>query len=316
MSAAGRQAIHEVPQCETAAGHDQCPRDFLRPDPGMLQALDAGGTEGMLIKIVAGYNPDNGTFSRTRCSFQTNQFLEFGWAHVSGRKSSRWFRDLANDLPEVAAYAFGPDIVQYMQTQAFADELHSAFRGKTRMPSGWDWLSAGWAQICGRADVQRWYTRKWHAAYAQSAVNWARGANMRDMRYLALAVRMSNSAPAYMSTIREAWTQSGGNAAQAFEIAAAKYIADRSGSTRPGRVEMIKKIIPAGTPIDSWPDPDQVPWPKTESSLVANAGQGASNANTEPPDAAASGSSSTVWLVAGAVAAVAGWFAYKRGLIG
>lgn len=293
---------HEVPPCERAAGHDQCDRDFLTKDDPMAEALQRAGFAGRLVLLVSGYDPARNLFSRTRCSLQVNNHLEAGWAHFSGDNTEEFFQRVAQELPQVARFAWGPEKAAEMATDSWVRQTYRDFDGRTKMPAGYEWLYAGWAQICGRRDVQELYTRVWWAKYAAPVIAWARSEGVRNQRYLALAVRMMNSAPAYISDIRATWRAAGGNAATAFEELAALYTAGGS-NTRARRVDEIRELFSAGANVGSYPSPTDITWPTTPSDFAAGDPLLAASQGAEKPGD--SGGSKVAVLIAGAVAAAA-----------
>ena len=181
-----------IPVCEMVFGHEQCPKDYHARDPELVR-VTAGTLMGALVRLIAEYNPETGNFSRTRISCQINKFLELGWAHLSmSEQVARFLTTLATTLPEVAAYAWGDNGKQLAQG-GYALAFTQQFLGKTVLPDGAEWFTAGWFQIAPRPDVQDLYTRFLWEGHGARVVSWMKANGYDSAQLLATGVRAANS---------------------------------------------------------------------------------------------------------------------------
>lgn len=183
--------LHPVPPCQLVQGHEQCPADYRTRDPEFVRVTQ-GSLLGAIVRLVAGYEPSDQTFSRTRISCQTFEGLELGWSHLAGNKTARFLNAIALQLPEVARYAWGEQGAQFAQL-SFATSFCDQFKGKLSFPAGTEWFSAGWFQIAPRGDVQNVYLAQWADPHLTDAIAWMQANGLRQRQTLATAVRTRNS---------------------------------------------------------------------------------------------------------------------------
>lgn len=147
---------------------------------------------GNVVLLVAGYNPENGTFERTRSSCQFFSGLELGWSHLAGNGTARFLNNLATQLPEVARYAWGEEAARFAnldQAKAWCDSIKDA----NSLPAGLEWFTAGWYQIAPRGDVQEVYLRSWAKPHLEDVVSWMSANGLRQRQTFAAGVRARNS---------------------------------------------------------------------------------------------------------------------------
>jgi hypothetical protein len=172
-------------------GHEQCPADYRTRDPEFVRVTE-GSLLGAIVRLVAGFNPADQTFSRTRISCQVFKGLELGWSHLAGNKTARFLQAIAVQLPEVARYAWGEQGAQFAQL-SFATSFCDSFKGLLSFPQGTEWFTAGWYQIAARGDVQNVYLAQWADPHLTEPIAWMQANNLRSRALLATAVRTRNS---------------------------------------------------------------------------------------------------------------------------
>lgn len=187
--------------CTKVEGHDQCPRDYRTADP-ILEAATKASLVGGLIRFVGGYEEKDRTWSRTTRSFQIFKGLELGWCHAGGSNAAEVMHLLATQLPCVATYAWGAEGANMAQ-RSYCDSIVRAFAGRLDLPSGYEWLPAGWALISSRGDVQRLFSSWWYDQFVRPVVTWMQSKGYTQNVLLAFGVRARNSSHAQFDRLKK-----------------------------------------------------------------------------------------------------------------
>jgi len=300
------QPLHVVPRCAPAysGGPEQCPPDFRTRDP-WFAGKTANSLLGHLIRLVANYDPNDQTFSRTLCSFQANSWLEIGFAHFSRTRALKFLAEVAQKRPTIAAQAWGKDAAAKLsdgENGTLLKQIKSDFEGRTTFPPGYEWLAAGWAAICRNPAIAQLYTQMWYQRYVSKAIEFMKNRGLQDKATLGLMVRLYNSGKD--SIMSDCLVQNPGDEKAARQCAIEKY-----GRSMP----YLSDPVWQGT-VSNWPRGSDVSW----------AGNGAGQQPASPPPRGGAaieqlpGQSALAgldkkWLYAGAGILVAGaaWAIYR-----
>lgn len=246
--------LHPVPQCQVLYGHDICPIDHRVRDEG-LEAATEGTLAGCLVRLVAGYDAGDQTFSRTRYRWQVYNGLELGFADAHNANAADVINRIAIDLPAVAAWAWGSDEAAKLANRDYARDLVSVVAGRNTHDPSLDWLLAGWSAIAGRGDVQRVYSDWWFRGYVDPIVSWMQERGLSDLQTLAAGVRLKNSSTTWFNRLRDQIAANG--EAQGRALALAEYSSDKG----PERAEAIQSWpCFEGAIGGAWPEAGQLRW--------------------------------------------------------
>jgi len=249
--------LHALPQCKTLAPGKPSERQLCPPDMHIrdeeLERVTDGSLAGCIIRLVAGYNPEKGTFSRTRYSYQLFSGLELGWAHAAcdAGGGAEVLTAIANKLPDVAAWAWGPDEAAKLKSEDYAQQVCDSFKNLDAQPQAGNWMLAGWHAIAGRGDVQNVYAEWYWDDVVNDVIKWMQDKGLRSARTLGAATRMSNTSRVQFKRLREAVETYG----------------EQEGVTRalegyghPDRTEKLNTWPCFQGQIRSWPSPSDLKW--------------------------------------------------------
>lgn len=263
-----QQPIH----CAIArgVGLTQCPPDHDVADP-VLEAMGQGSLAGLLVLLIAGWDRSTRRVSRPRWSAQISGDLELGWAHAATVGKS-WMgrdviRELARQLPELSATAWGADFANRLKTDAFSNEVIDLFLNQKALPEDPRamLLIQGWNALSKTAPGQRVYASEWFRSKVYPMRREMEERGWTKIKTLAALTRLRNSGRQHMILNR---TSLGEEAA--VEAGLKDYAAERS--SRKDDVERIR----------NWPEfkGDITAWPKWQDLNF----QGATTVATPPPE--------------------------------
>jgi hypothetical protein len=261
---------HPIPPCELVFNdHEQCPRDFNVRDPELVRVTQ-GSLLGAIIRLVGGYNPSTGLWSRTRISCQMNRWLELGWAHLSTVDNVADFLfALATRLPQVAEFAWGEEGRKFAQL-SYCTAFVQRFREQKVLPQGLEWFTAGWYQIAVRGDVQRVYLEEWWNHIAQP-MTWMQAQGFKSKRLLAAATRARNGSdyPECKKLVD----------AEGEKLGLERFLTWWEGEGKSDRVAALRSWPEFEGDVEKWPTPDDINWgtalvwPETSGAVSASSGQ-------------------------------------------
>lgn len=198
------ESLHPMPSCrqrsmpDGSPGYEKCPYDTNVQDPELTRVTE-GNILGALMRFVGGYKPKNQLWSRSRMSAMSSPggWIEFGWAHMARSNGVDIIHDIATQLPEIAAFAWGEEAAR-LRDKAYVETVLRKARGTGSMPTELDWLVAGWHQISRRGDVQDVYLRRWFNDIVAPVLKWMSSKGLRHGRTLAAGTRMRNSSGSWL----------------------------------------------------------------------------------------------------------------------
>jgi hypothetical protein len=203
--------LHPVPACTQVGSWQRCPQSDFKGRDNAFEAATAGSILGGSIRLVAGYDPTSRTFNRTPIAYQiTEGGPELGFAHMAHRSkggslvgnAGQVVTDIAQQLPQVAAAAWGADEAARLRDGNYVNSLLDSEIGGHKAQN--DWFLAGWNWANQRPDVRAVQTARWYNDIALPAISWAMQNNITDGRTIAAAIRMRNSSATQLSRLKEA----------------------------------------------------------------------------------------------------------------
>lgn len=246
--------LHPVPECFDVGNRVQCPRDYMQKDP-MLEQATEGTLAGALIRIIAHYRPETGVWSRQSKSYQVFNGLDgLSWMHAARSNAADVLQQIAVNLPEVAAYAWGPQQAERMKFKEYDEGLVDEYPKGTH-PQEKDWLLAGWHAIAGRPDVQRVITNWWWEDNVTKVLKWMEAEGLSRKATLAAGVRVRNTSHTLFNQLKKAVAELGE------DIGVEQFMS----TYKDGDYLSILKEWPVlQGDIITWPTPDDIQWPAAE----------------------------------------------------
>jgi hypothetical protein len=174
-----------------------------------LESATAGTLAGAIVRLVAGYDPEKRTFSRTSRSFQINDKIDgLSWMHAARSNAKELLHTLATNMPEAAIEAFGRDGAELLRSDGVIGVVDS-FDGFDEVPPGTEWLISGWHHLTSRPDIQQkiadWY---WYDI-VHGPISWMQNNGLTSRRTLAAAVRARNTSGTQLQALKDSVSQYG-----------------------------------------------------------------------------------------------------------
>lgn len=245
-----------LPECTlleagTGGERTQCPQDMGTKDPE-LERVTANSLLGATVRLVGGYTPRTGKWSRTRISYMifgrtSGDGLVLGWSHLAGSNAAEVLQAIAVRLPDLARQAW-PDHWKELQTKEGSRAVVARFRGLTKQPSDMDWLLAGWSALSPSGPVQNVYAETWFKDHAAPIISWMKANGLKEALTFALGCRMRNSGK--FDSLRRSVSSLG-------EMAGVEAILS---DYEPDRVQKLNSWPEFQGEIEKWPEPSDLQW--------------------------------------------------------
>ena len=247
-----------LPECTlleagTGGERTQCPQDMGTKDPE-LERVTANSLLGATVRLVGGYTPRTGRWSRTRISYMifgqtSSDGLVLGWSHLAGSNAAEVIQAIAVRLPDLARQAW-PDHWKELQTKEGSNAVVRRFRGLTKQPGDMDWFLAGWSALSPLGPVQNVYAETWFKDHGAPVVSWMQANGLREARTFALGARLRNTSGDKLNDLKRSVASLGERAG--VEEVLSGYKQDR--------VQKLNSWPEFQGEIEKWPEPSDLQW--------------------------------------------------------
>jgi hypothetical protein len=187
--------LHPLPKISSKWGYDHCPWEYLKPCPTWTATTGNGSFEAGLLRLVSGHRRSKGRdiYSRAPDSWISLDELSIGFAHWWADTAPDIFEAIADDLPKLAAHAWGPELAESMTGQKWIRGQIRVKRGKRPHQTKYDWLLAGWWEIGLHPEVIRLCAEDWFEDYTPHGLARMKTEDWKKGTTLAGLIRMTNS---------------------------------------------------------------------------------------------------------------------------
>lgn len=234
-------------------GYPQCPPDHNVADPELLRATE-GSLLGSIIRVVGGYKPERGVWSRTHRSAQISTNLELGWAHMASKVGDAQpivFR-IATEHPALSASAWGAMRAEVLQDELAVDEIFETFLHQKSLPDAVQLAFIdGWSVASQYAESQRIYAEQWFQDYCVPVITWMDGNGLKLRRTLATGCRLRNTSNVALGWLKDAVMAHG--EAEGTRVALDRYRAKRKSYV--DDADKLEHWVEFDGEISRWPDP-------------------------------------------------------------